>query len=157
MEPTDLDEIDRIILRALQRNARITTTELAALAGRSKTPIAARVRQLEKSGVITAYRAVLSPTQMGLNHVTYVEVRMHDTREAALLQFNAAVKDIPEVEECYMIAGGFDYLLKVRSRDIAHYRTVMGDHISALPGVASTSSFVAMEAVIENAEIDIGT
>ena len=74
---------------------------------------------------------------------------MSDTRQKALEAFNAAVRLIPEVEECYMIAGGFDYLLKVRSRDMADYRRIMAEKLSTLPHVASTSSYVAMEAVIE--------
>jgi Lrp/AsnC family transcriptional regulator, leucine-responsive regulatory protein len=121
--------------------------------GLSKTPIAMRIRQLEDSGLIAGYRAILSPLMLGLTHVTYVQVRLSDTRETALKRFNEAVRAIPEIEECYMIAGGFDYLLKVRSRDMANYRRIVGDHISSLPSVNATSSFVAMEAVVENAVI----
>ena len=151
----DVDEIDRKILRELQENARLTVTELAKRVGLSKTPVAARVKQMEESGLIAGYRAIISPLKLGLSHVTYVEVRMTDTRETALRKFNEAVKRVPEVEECYMIAGAFDYLLKVRSRDIAHYREVIGDKISTLPFVHSTSSHVAMEAVLELSEIDL--
>jgi len=150
-----LDNIDKQIIRLLQQNARISMTELASRVGLSKTPVAQRVQNMEKSGLISAYRAVLSPLELGLTHVTYVEVRLSDTREAALQKFNQAIKAIPEVEECYMIAGNFDYLVKVRSRDIAHYRDVMGDKISTLPFVASTSSFVAMEAVVEQSVVDV--
>ncbi|MCE8467541.1 Lrp/AsnC ligand binding domain-containing protein, partial [Rhodovulum sulfidophilum] len=82
-------------------------------------------------------------------HVAFVELRLSDTREAALRAFNAAVRAIPEIEECHMIAGGFDYLLKVRTADMAAYREVMGERISALPHVANSSTFVAMEAVKE--------
>lgn len=145
----DLDPIDRKILDELVKNARIPITELARKVGLSKTPVAQRVRQLEEMGLITGYRAILSPIKLGLSHVAYVQVSMSDTRQPALEQFNAAVKLIPEVEECYMIAGGFDYLLKVRSHDITDYRRVMGEKISALPFVHSTSTFVAMEAVVE--------
>ena len=150
-----IDKFDKLILRILQSNARITMTELATRVGLSKTPVTQRVQNMEKSGLIAAYRAVLSPIKLGLSHVTYVEVRLSDTREAALKKFNSAVKTVSEVEECYMIAGNFDYLIKVRSRDVAHYRTIMGDKISALPYVASTSSFVAMEAVVEQTEVDL--
>jgi Lrp/AsnC family transcriptional regulator, leucine-responsive regulatory protein len=97
--------------------------------GLSKTPIAMRIRQLEDSGLIAGYRAILSPLMLGLTHVTYVQVRLSDTRETALKRFNEAVRAIPEIEECYMIAGGFDYLLKVRSRDMANYRRI----VSAVP------------------------
>ena len=149
------DKIDRQIIRLLQQNARMSMTELANRVGLSKTPVTQRVQTLEKTGLIVGYRAILSPIELGLSHITYVEVRLSDTKEAALQKFNDAIKDIPEVEECYMIAGNFDYLVKVRSRDITHYREVMGDKISALPNVASTSSFVAMEAVVEQAIVDI--
>ncbi|QHQ34320.1 Lrp/AsnC family transcriptional regulator [Algicella marina] len=154
-EKLNLDPIDRKILRELSLNARVSTTELARRVGLSKTPVAARIRMMEESGLITGFRVMLSPLQLGLTHVTYVEVRLTETREKALAAFNLAVRGIPEVEECYMIAGGFDYLMKIRSRDIQDYRRVMGEQISSLPYVASTSSYVAMEAVVENAHISI--
>ena len=144
-----IDETDRRILSLLTADARTPVAEVARKVGLSKTPVAARIRRMEEIGLITGYRALLSPLKLGLTHVTYVEVRLSDTREAALRKFNAAVRAIPEVEECYMIAGGFDYLVKVRSRDIAEYRRIMAEAISALPHVASTSSYVAMEAVVE--------
>lgn len=144
-----LDSTNRRILVELTANARIPITELARKVGLSKTPVALRIRQLEEAGLITGYRAILSPVRLGLTHVTYVEVRMTDTRQKALEAFNTAVRAIPEIEECYMIAGGFDYLLKVRSRDMADYRRIMAEKISSLPHVNATSSHVAMEAVVE--------
>lgn len=158
MEPdskAELDAIDRKILAALLANARLPVAELARKVGLSKTPVAQRLARLEEIGLITGYRAILSPIKLGLSHVTYVEVRLSDTRQAALARFNAAVREIPAVEECYMIAGGFDYLLKVRSRDIGEYRQIMGEKLSALPHVASTSSYVAMEAVVEQGAISL--
>ncbi len=150
----ELDAMDRKILHELTANARLSTAELARRVGLSKTPVAARIRAMEESGLIAGYRVQLSPLKLGLTHVTYVQVSLSDTREKALRDFNTAVRAIPEIEECYMIAGGFDYLLKVRSRDIGEYRRVMAEAISALPHVSSTSSFVAMEAVVENALTD---
>lgn len=144
-----LDVIDHAILDAMVENARIPIAELARRVGLSKTPVALRIRAMEEMGLITGYRAMLSPITLGLTHVTYMEVRLTDTREKALAQFNAAVRLIPEVEECYMIAGGFDYLVKVRSRDMTDFRRIMAEKISALPHVAGTSSYVAMEAVVE--------
>jgi Lrp/AsnC family transcriptional regulator, leucine-responsive regulatory protein len=124
-------------------------TELARQIGLSKTPTQARVKRLEDSGVIAGYRAVLNPIRMGLAHVAFVEVRLSDTREAALQAFNRAVRGVPEIEECHMMASAFDYLLKVRTGDIGDYRRILGERISALPHVASTSTYVAMEAVKE--------
>jgi transcriptional regulator, AsnC family len=145
----ELDAIDRRILAALVRDARQPVAEIARQVGLSKTPVAQRIRRLEEGGFITGYRAELSPARLGLTHVAFVEVRLSDTRESALRKFNAAVRAIPEIEECHMIAGGFDYLLKVRSHDIADYRRVMGERISALPYVNATSTYVAMETVFE--------
>ncbi len=145
----ELDPIDRKILDELTADARVPIAELARRVNLSKTPVAARIRHLEEIGLITGYRAVLSPLRLGLSHVTFVEVRLSDTRERALQAFNEAVRKIPEVEECHMIAGGFDYLLKVRSRTIEDYRRIMAESLSSLPNVHSTSTYVAMEAVVE--------
>ncbi|MBD9525636.1 MULTISPECIES: Lrp/AsnC family transcriptional regulator [Paracoccus] len=144
-----LDATNVKILRELVANARIPITELARKVGLSKTPVALRIKQMEEMGLITGYRAILSPLQLGLTHVTYVEVRLSDTRQKALEAFNEAVRAIPEIEECYMIAGGFDYLLKVRSKDMAGYRRIMAEKISALPHMHATTSYVSMEAVVE--------
>ncbi len=142
-----LDQVDQAILSELSRDGRMSMTELAKRVGLSKTPVAARVRHLEEAGIITGYQARLSWQKLGLGHICFVEVRLNDTRQKALEAFNAAAAAIAEVEECHMIAGGFDYLLKVRTTDINDYRLVMGERISALPHVASTSTYVAMEAV----------
>ena len=99
--------------------------------------------------MILGYRALLDPIRLGLDHVAFVEVRLNDTRETALRAFNSAVAKVPEIEQAHMIASHFDYLLKVRTRDMRAYRTFMGETISALPHVANTSTYVAMEAVKE--------
>ena len=143
----DLDEFDHRIVAALVADGRITVTDLAQQIGLSKTPTQARLRRLIAAGVIRGFRAIVDPAKLGLDHVAFAEVKLSDTREAALRDFNAAVRRIPEVEECHMIASSFDYLLKVRTADIRRYRIVLGEKISALPHVASTSTFVAMETV----------
>ncbi len=130
-------------------------TALARRVGLTKTPVLARVRRLEEGGVIAGYRAVLSPIRMNLAHVAFVQVRLSDTREAALQAFNRAVRAIPEIEECHMIAGGFDYLMKVRTTDIADYRRVMAERLSALPHVNATSTFVAMEAIKDTGALNV--
>lgn len=95
---------------------------------------------------------MVDPQRLGLPHVAFVEVHLSDTRKAALDAFNKAVRAIPEVEQAHMIASSFDYLLKVRTRDIAAYREVLGEKISALPHVSNTSTHVSMEAVKDESE-----
>ena len=143
----DLDSFDRKILKVLAEDGRITVTDLAREVGLSKTPCQVRLRRLVDTGVITAFRAVVDPGKVGLDHVAFTEVKLSDTREQALDEFNASVRRIPEVEECHMIASSFDYLLKVRTPDIRRYRVVLGERISSLPHVASTSTFVSMQTV----------
>jgi Lrp/AsnC family transcriptional regulator, leucine-responsive regulatory protein len=148
--PVELDRFDDAILRELANDGRISATELSRRIGLSKSPTQARMKRLEDSGVIAGYRALLDPILMGRAHVAFVEVRLSDTREAALQAFNKAVLTVPEVEQCHMIASRFDYLLKVRTTDILDYRRVLAERISALPHVTSTSTYVAMEAVKES-------
>jgi Lrp/AsnC family leucine-responsive transcriptional regulator len=142
-----LDRIDRNILAALARDGRLSMSELAGRVGLSKTPVQARLRRLERDGVIRGYAALIDHERIGEGHIAFVQVTLSDTRSAALSAFNAAVAGIAEVEQCHMIAGNFDYLLKVRTADIAAYRRVMGERISSLPHVEHTSTFVAMETV----------
>ncbi|MEL6565707.1 MAG: Lrp/AsnC family transcriptional regulator [Pseudomonadota bacterium] len=151
-----LDRLDNAILVALAQDARISITDLATRIGLSKSPTQARLRRLEREGVIKGYRALLDPIRLGLDHVAFVEVRLSETREAALEAFNAAVRAVPQVEQAHMIAGRYDYLLKVRTRNMADYRYVLGEVISNLPHVDATSTFVAMEAVKEVMLPDIG-
>jgi Lrp/AsnC family leucine-responsive transcriptional regulator len=152
---SDLDRFDRAILRVLASDGRISVTDLAREIGLSKSPTQARLRRLEKSGVITGYRAFFDPIRLGLDHVSFVEVRLDNTRESALAAFNAAVAKIPEIEQAHLIAGSFDYLLKVRTQDMADYRRVLAEAISTLPHVASTSTYVAMQAVKETVLGDV--
>lgn len=142
-----VDGFDAAILRELAADGRISATLLAERVGLSKTPVLARIKRLEAAVIIRGYRANLDPVKLGRAHVAFVEVRLSDTREAALQAFNRAVLAVPEIEECHMMASRFDYLLKVRTADIQDYRRVLGERISALPHVASTSTHVVMEAV----------
>lgn len=143
----DLDRFDRRIVEELSRDGRMPVTTLAGRVGLTKTPCQTRLKRLVDSGVIRGFRAVVDPRRIGREHVAFVEVKLNDTTEAALVAFNTAVAALTEIEQCHMIAGPFDYLLKVRTRDIASYRRVLGEKISALPHVANTSTYVSMEAV----------
>lgn len=148
---SQLDAFDLKIIEHLRRDGRLPVTELAQRVGLSKSPCQVRLKRLVEQGYIQGFRAVIDPAKLGLDHVAFVEVTLSDTTEAALRRFNDAVRNIPEIEECHMIAGAFDYLLKVRTRDIRAYRQVLGEAISSLPHVASSSTHVSMEAVKDDA------
>ncbi len=151
-----IDQFDRAILKLLALDGRMPVTELASKVGLSKTPCQVRVKRLQAEGYILGFRAMLNPGKLGLEHIAFVEVRLTSTTEAALKAFNQAVARVPEIEQCHMIAGAFDYLLKVRTSDIRSYREVLGEVISALPYVAGTSTHVSMEAVKDGAVLEGG-
>lgn len=142
-----IDEFDRKILHALKRDGRMSATDLAQEIGLSKTPCLNRMKRLQADGYILGFHATLNPAKLNLDNVAFVEVSLSDTTEPALQAFNAAVLEIAEIEQCHMIAGAFDYLLKVRSRDMTSYRKILGETISNLPYVASSSTHVSMQAV----------
>ena len=144
-----LDRIDHNILKWLSMDGRMSVTELAEKVGLSKSPCQTRMKRLQDEGYILGFRAILNDAKLGREHVAFTEVKLNDTREAALDAFNQAVLNIPEIEQCHMIASSFDYLLKVRTKDITAYRQVLGEQISNLPHVAHTSTFVAMQSVKE--------
>jgi Lrp/AsnC family leucine-responsive transcriptional regulator len=147
----DLDRIDLKILKVLSVDGRIPVTELAKQVGLSKSPCQVRLKRLQEDGFIQGFRAVLNAQKLGLEHVAFAEVKLKDTTEMALGAFNDAVQDVPEIEQCHMIAGSFDYLLKIRTSDIQSYRRVLGEVISALPFVGSTSTHVSMQSVKDTA------
>lgn len=144
-----IDAFDRKILDILTVEGRISVTALADRIGLSKSPTQARLKRLEETGVIRGYRALYDPISLGRDHVAFVEVKLSDTREAALAAFNTAVMKVPEIEQCHLIAGKFDYLIKVRTAGMTGYRAVLAERISTLPHVSNTSTYVAMQAVKE--------
>jgi len=144
---SQLDRFDIAIIDALSKDGRLPVTDLAKQVGLSKSPCQVRLKRLRTRGYILGFRAVIDPQKMAREHVAFVEVKLSDTSEGALEAFNKAVLKIREVENCHMIAGPFDYLLKVRTENIRAYRRVLGEAISTLPQVASTSTYVVMESV----------
>lgn len=142
-----IDRMDRRILHEVMRDGRMTVTELATRVGLSKSPCQVRLNRLIESGTIRGFRAIVDPAALDREHVAFVEVKLKDTSEAALRAFNHQVRQHPQIEQCHMIAGAFDYLLKVRTTDIREYRMVLGEVVSNLPHVANTSTHVSMEAV----------
>lgn len=144
-----MDAIDLKILSQLAQNSKTTLKQLSGKVGLSPSPLQARIKKLEKEGYIHGYAARLDYTKLGQDHIAFVQITLSDTRVAALSAFNKAVRDLKSVEQCHMIAGNFDYLLKVRTRDIRTYRAELAEKITSLPHVASTSTFVSMETVRE--------
>ena len=144
-----LDSYDLNILQILCNDGRLPATAIAESVGLSKTPCQRRIQRLQAEGFIKGYKAILDHQKLGRDHIAFAEVTLSDTREHALQKFNEAVATILEIEECHMIAGSFDYLLKVRTADINAYRKVLGESISSLPHVANSSTYVAMQSIKE--------
>jgi len=142
-----LDQADRKILEEVQKDGRISVVDLAAKVNLTKTPCLNRLRRLEKHGFIRGYRADLDPQRIAQGHLVYVQVKLESTAREMLDDFNRAVRDIPEILACHMMAGGYDYLLQIRCRNMAAYRSLLGDVISFLPAVQQTSTFPVIEEV----------
>jgi len=144
---SQLDLYDKKIIDALLDNGRLPVTELAKEIGLSKSPCQARLKKLQREGYILGFRAQVDYAKLKMEQIAFVEVKMSDTREEALAAFNSAIERVAAVEECHMIAGSFDYLIKIRTTDIAAYRKVLSDSISNLPHIASTSTHVSMQSI----------
>nr|WP_315192931.1 Lrp/AsnC ligand binding domain-containing protein [uncultured Aquabacterium sp.] len=143
----DLDRIDRRILDALQRDGKQSNLKLAEAVALSPTAVLARVQRLTREGYILGYEARLNPLKLGSAMMVFVEVLLDRTTPNVFEQFNAAVQVRPEIMECHMVAGGFDYLLKTRMADMAAYREFAGTVLWQLPGVRETRTYAVMEEV----------
>jgi Lrp/AsnC family leucine-responsive transcriptional regulator len=144
---TDIDKTDRRILAHLQADGRISTVDLAERIGLSPTSTSERLKRLQREGYIAGFRAMLDPGRIGLGLLVFVEVSLDKTTPDVFERFAAAVRRAPEVLECHMVAGGFDYLVKTRVADMAAYRRFLGDILLALPGVKETRTYAVMEEV----------
>lgn len=151
----NLDRIDQRILQELQTNGRLSIVELATRVHLTNTPCSERVKRLEKTGVIRKYSAIVDPEKLGMDHLTVVQITMAATADNSLAEFNRAVLEIDEVESCLMLAGSFDYLLTIRTRDMGHFRSVLGEQINRLPGIRQSNSFAVMEVVKDERELRI--
>jgi len=147
MPNTDLDAIDRRILARLQENGRVSNVELANDVGISSSPCWRRVRELEKRGVISGYVALVDAAAVGLPVSVFVQVTLERQIEAALETFEAAVKERPEVMECYLMTGDADYLLRVVVSDLPTYEAFLKDHLTRIPGIANIKSSFALNQV----------
>lgn len=151
-----LDQIDLDILAVLQADGRITNVALARQVGLSATPCLERVKSLEAAGLITGYVARLSASALGLGLTVFVQIAIERTSQRVFEAFREAVQGIPEIEECHMVAGGYDYLLKVRVPDMAAYRNFLGAVLSGIPGIRETHSYPVMEEVKDAATLNLG-
>jgi Lrp/AsnC family leucine-responsive transcriptional regulator len=150
-----LDRLDRRLLERLQRDGRATVAELAASIGLSPSAASERLRRLQSSGIVTGFGARLDAAKVGLGLLVFVEISLDHTTPDAFDRFAAAVKRLPEVLECHMVAGGFDYLVKARLRDMAAYRQFLGDALLSLPGVKGSHTYAVIEEVIAEAPLPL--
>lgn len=142
-----LDKLDRKILTILQHHGRTSNADLAKKINLSQTPCLERVRRLERDGYILSYAARLDPVLMKAGFVTFISVNLVRTSEDVFNLFAGKIKAMDEVTECHMVGGGYDYLLKIRTEDMAAFRTFLGEKLSTLPEVAQTHSYFVMEEV----------
>jgi Lrp/AsnC family leucine-responsive transcriptional regulator len=142
-----LDRTDRKLLKLLQEDGRIATVELADKIGLSPTATSERLKRLLRDGYVTGFRAMLDPSKLGRGLLVFIEVGLDKTTADVFEKFAAAVRRAPEVLECHMVGGGFDYLVKTRVADMNAYRRFLGDVVLGLPGVKETRTYVVMEEV----------
>jgi Lrp/AsnC family transcriptional regulator, leucine-responsive regulatory protein len=153
-ETTDsLDKIDLKILNALQLDGRISNLKLAEAVALSPTAVLARTQRLQREGYILGYEARLNPAKLGRGLMVFVEVLLERTTPQVFEEFKAAAQARPEILECHMVAGGFDYLLKTRVRDMAAYREFAGNALWQLPGVRETRTYAVMQEVKETTRL----
>ncbi|MBC7454851.1 MAG: Lrp/AsnC ligand binding domain-containing protein [Massilia sp.] len=144
-----LDKLDRHILRILQQEARISMKDLGERVGLSVTPCIERVKRMERDGVISGYYARVDPAAVGAKLLVFVEITLNQKSASAFEQFRREVLRIPQVQECHLVSGDFDYLIKARIHEMAEYRKLLGDMLLELPGAAQSKSYVVMEEIKE--------
>ncbi|GAB2190561.1 Lrp/AsnC ligand binding domain-containing protein [Sessilibacter sp. MAH2] len=156
MADYELDRIDRNIIRILQKDARISYAELARQIGLSTTPCVERIKKLEKEGVIRGYTTLLNPNFLKAGLVVFVQIRLARSPKDIFEKFRDAAKALQEVQECYLVSGNFDYLLKARVQDMKAYRRFYGETLLTLPGVQECTSYVVMEEIKDTLEVPVG-
>lgn len=144
-----LDKLDRHILEILQQEGRISMKDLGERVGLSVTPCIERVKRMERDGFITGYHAKVDPRLLGAKLLVFVEITLNQKSASAFEQFRREVLRIPEVQECHLVSGDFDYLIKARIHEMTEYRKLLGDMLLKLPGAAQSKSYVVMEEIKE--------
>lgn len=153
----ELDRLDRKILDALQRNGRITMTELGEQIGLSTSPCAERVRRLERQGVITGYHARVNPQAIGRTLLVFVEITLTSKSGEVFEAVRREMLHLPEVMECHLVSGSFDYLVKARLHAMSDYRDLLGSILKKIPVPAQSHSYVVMEEIKESSYLLVGT
>ncbi|MBB1439170.1 leucine-responsive transcriptional regulator Lrp [Shewanella sp. SG41-4] len=143
----DLDRIDRNILNELQQDGRISNVELSKRVGLSPTPCLERVKRLEKQGFISGYTALVNPHFLGASLLVFVEITLNRDTPDIFDRFNRAVQLLDDIQECHLVSGDFDYLLKTRVSDMSAYRRLLGETLLKLPSISDTRTYVVMEEV----------
>ena len=147
---SELDAIDRRILALLQHNGRLTMTELGEQVGLSTSPCSQRVKRLEAQGVITGYHARVNPAALGRSLLVFVEITLAQKSEQIFKKVRDELQNMPEVLECHLISGSFDYLVKARLAGMSEYRSLLGSILQQMPVPAQSNSYVVMEEVKES-------
>lgn len=150
-----LDKLDRRILAVLQRDGRVSMKDLAEQVGLSITPCIERVKRMERDNVIMGYYARVNPPALGAALLVFVEITLDHKSGNMFEQFRREVLRIPEVLECHLVSGDFDYLIKARIREMSEYRKLLGDILLQLPGAVQSKSYVVMEEIKESLMIDV--
>ena len=152
--PAELDRIDRRILRHLQRDGRMTNAELAKLVNVSAATCHRRTQRLFDEGYLRGVRAEIAPLTVNRGALVMVGVVLDRSTPESFATFEAAVTGLPFILDCHLVAGDFDYFLKIRARDIADFNRLHGERLIALPGVRQTRTFFVMKEVVDNAPLD---
>ena len=153
--PDSLGKIDRNILRILQKDGRISYTELARQVGLSVTPCIDRVKRMERNGYILGYSAQVCSQKLDAALVVFVQIRLNHTSQKNFEEFRRSVIDLENIQSCFLVSGNYDYLLKARVADMAAYRELLGHRILKLPAVQESTSYVVMEELKETMEVPI--
>ncbi|WP_325346204.1 winged helix-turn-helix transcriptional regulator [Xylophilus sp.] len=149
------DRLDLAILDVLQRQGRISMTELAEKVGLSASPCTERVRRMEREGVIAGYHARLSSEALGRTLLVFVEIKLSSKSGDVFDKVKKELSQVPEVMECHLVSGDFDYLLKCRLRGMGEYRHLLGNILKKLPVAAESRSVVVMEEVKETLQLPL--
>ena len=153
--PKILDRTDRRILECLQADGRISNVHLARKVNLTPTPCIERVKRLERHGYIRGYTALLDPALVDAALLVFVEIDLSHTSPDAFRKFRDEARRLPEVQDCHLVSGNFDYLIKARVSDMKAYRELLGDKILSLPGVNGSRSYVVMEEVKETLNLPL--